>query len=177
MLICRALLAITSILFAVIVWLHGLTLQSATWCGFVAVLVVLSDIDIRTFLLPDRLTQPLLWAGLVVAALGWGEVNLYTSVWGAVGGYGVLWGVASVFKAITSKDGMGQGDFKLLAAIGAWLGWPALLPVVLLASSSCFIVDIWLRKHASQRSEDEASYIPFGPFLAGAAIVCVLWRS
>jgi leader peptidase (prepilin peptidase)/N-methyltransferase len=169
--------AITATLFASIAWLHGLTLQALALCGFVAVLVALSAIDLRSLLLPDALTQPLLWAGLIVTALGWGSVDLHTSLWGAVAGYLILWTVAALFKAITGQDGMGQGDFKLLAAIGAWLGWPALLPVLLLASSSGAVAGLWLRHRTHQRTGEEARYIPFGPFLAGAAILLVLWPS
>lgn len=168
-------LAISAILFVMIAWLHGLTLQTLALCGFVAVLVALSAIDLRSLLLPDALTQPLLWAGLIVTALGWSSVDLHTSLWGAVAGYLMLWSVAALFKTITGQDGMGQGDFKLLAAIGAWLGWPALLPVLLLASSSGAIAGLWLRQRTHQRTGDEARYIPFGPFLAGAAILLVLW--
>ena len=168
-------LAITATLFASILWLHGFTLQSLALCGFVAVLVALSTIDLRTLLLPDALTQPLLWAGLIVTALGWSAINLHTSLWGAVAGYVILWVVANLFKLVTQQDGMGQGDFKMLAAIGAWLGWPALLPVLLLASTSGAMAGLWLRHRTHQRTGEEARFIPFGPFLAGAAILLVLW--
>jgi leader peptidase (prepilin peptidase)/N-methyltransferase len=168
---------LTATLFASLVWLHGGSAQTLALCGFVAVLITLSAIDLRTLLLPDALTQPLLWAGLVVAALGWGAVDLHTSLWGAVAGYAVLWSVAALFKTLTGQDGMGQGDFKLLAAIGAWLGWPALLAVLLLASSSGAVAGLWLRQRTHQRTGEEARYIPFGPFLAGAAILLVLWPS
>jgi leader peptidase (prepilin peptidase)/N-methyltransferase len=168
---------LTATLFVSLLWLHGWSAQTLALCGFVAVLVALSAIDLRTLLLPDALTQPLLWAGLVVAGLGWGAVDLHTSLWGAVAGYAVLWSVAAIFKVLTGQDGMGQGDFKLLAAIGAWLGWPVLLAILLLASSSGAVAGLWLRQRTHQRTGEEARYIPFGPFLAGAAILLVLWPS
>ena len=93
-------------------------------------LVALAGIDWDTTLLPDNLTLPLLWAGLVAAALGW-TIPLADAVWGAVAGYLSLWSVYWLFKLTTGKEGMGFGDFKLLAALGAWLGWKMILPIVL----------------------------------------------
>lgn len=168
--------ALVSILFMAIVWQHGLTLQSLAWCGFAAMLVVLSSVDLRTMLLPDALTQPLLWCGLITAALGWMPISVHTSLWGAVAGYSVLWLIAAAFELLTQQDGMGQGDFKLLAAIGSWLGWQALLPVLLLASTCGVVAGMWWRIRR-QNGDESNLYIPFGPFLAGAAMVLVLWPS
>ena len=104
------------------------------WCVFVAVAGRAGLIDWDTTLLPDDLTLPLLWAGLLVAALGWTICRCRDAVWGAVAGYLSLWSVYWLFKLATGKEGMGYGDFKLLAALGAWLGWKMLLPIILLAS-------------------------------------------
>lgn len=146
---------------------HGLTPAALAWAGFAATLLTLAAIDADTTLLPDALTQPLVWAGLLVASWGIGRVDLATALWGAVGGYLALWSVYWLFKGLTGKEGMGQGDFKLLAAIGAWLGWPSLLSLVLIASLTGIAGGLWLRMQ-NRLSED--GYIPFGPFLALAGL-------
>jgi leader peptidase (prepilin peptidase)/N-methyltransferase len=140
------------------------------WCGFVAVLVAASAIDWDTTLLPDDLTLPLLWAGLVVSALGW-NLPLVDAVWGAVAGYLSLWSVYWFFKLATGKEGMGHGDFKLLAALGAWLGWPMILPIILGSSVIGAVVGIGMKVSGKLR---EGVYVPFGPFLAGAGLVVAL---
>jgi leader peptidase (prepilin peptidase)/N-methyltransferase len=99
--------------------------------------------------------------------MGLSQVGVSTALWGAVMGYLFLWSVFWLFKLVTGKEGMGQGDFKLLAALGAWLGWPALLSLVLIASITGAIVGIWLR--VRQRLPEDG-YIPFGPFLAFAGL-------
>ena len=131
------------------------------------VLLALALIDLDTMLLPDALTQPLLWVGLMVSALGLTQVNLQDSFWGAVAGYGFLWLVQAVFGMVTGKQGMGAGDFKLLAGLGAWLGPMALLPVVMAASICGAVVGLALK--FSQRLRDDG-YVPFGPFLATAGL-------
>jgi leader peptidase (prepilin peptidase)/N-methyltransferase len=103
------------------------------WCGFAAALVALALIDWDTTLLPDDLTLPLLWAGLIAAALGWTGVPLAQSLWGAVAATCRCGGLLG-FKLATGKEGMGYGDFKLFAALGAWFGWQALVPIILMAS-------------------------------------------
>ena len=160
----------TAALFAAVGWKFGPVPQALLWCGFVAVLIALAGIDWDTTLLPDSLTLPLLWAGLVAAALGW-TVPLSQAVWGAVIGYLSLWSVYWVFKLATGKEGMGFGDFKLLAALGAWLGLQMLLPVILGASILGALVGIGMKLRASLR---EGRYVPFGPFLAGAGIAVLL---
>lgn len=142
---------------------HGFSMQALAWAGFSAALLCLAAIDADTTLLPDAITQPLVWSGLLAASLGLNAVDLSTALWGAVVGYLFLWLVYWLFKAITGKEGMGQGDFKLLAALGAWLGWPALLSVVLIASLTGVAGGLWLR--VRQRLPEDG-YIPFGPFLA-----------
>ena len=158
---------LTAVLFVWSYATHGLTPAAWAWAGFGATLLTLAAIDADTTLLPDALTQPLVWAGLLVASWGVGQVDLATALWGAVGGYLVLWSVYWLFKWLTGKEGMGQGDFKLLAAMGAWLGWPSLLSLVLIASLTGIAGGLWLRLK-NHLSED--GYIPFGPFLALAGL-------
>lgn len=157
----------TGLLFALVAWRFGAQPAVLGWCLFVGLLVALTGIDWDTTLLPDSLTLPLLWAGLISAAVGW-TVPLGTAVWGAVFGYLSLWSVYWLFKLTTGKEGMGAGDFKLLAALGAWLGWQMLLPIVLGASIIGAVVGIVMKLSGALR---EGRYVPFGPFLAGAGLV------
>ncbi|MBC7700874.1 A24 family peptidase [Aquabacterium sp.] len=161
---------LTALLFAACGWRFGAQPTTLLWCGFVAVLVAASAIDWDTTLLPDDLTLPLLWAGLIAAALGW-TLPLSEAVWGAVVGYLSLWSVYWLFKLATGKEGMGYGDFKLLAALGAWLGWQMVLPVVLASSIIGAIVGIGMKLSSTLR---EGRYIPYGPFLGGAGLVVML---
>lgn len=161
---------LTGVLFAAVGWRYGVTPVALLWCGFVAVLVALAGIDWDTTLLPDNLTLPLLWTGLAASALGW-TISLPDAVWGAVGGYLSLWSVYWLFKLTTGKEGMGYGDFKLLAALGAWLGVKMLLPILLGASIIGALVGIGMKLSAALR---EGRYVPFGPFLAGAGLVVML---
>jgi len=160
----------TGALFAAIGWKFGAVPAALLWCGFAATLVALAGIDWDTTLLPDSLTLPLLWAGLVASALGW-TIPLHSALWGAVVGYLSLWSVYWLFKLTTGKEGMGFGDFKLLAALGAWLGLKMILPVVLAASIIGAIVGIGMKFGGNLR---EGRYVPFGPFLAGAGLVVML---
>ncbi len=157
----------TALLFAAVGWRFGAPLQSLLWSGFAAVLLVLALIDWDTTVLPDALTLPLLWAGMVAAALGW-TITLPAALWGAVAGYLSLWSVYWLFKLATGKEGMGYGDFKLLAALGAWLGWQMIVPMLLLASVIGAAVGIVMKLAGTLR---EGRYVPFGPFLAGAGLV------
>ncbi|NUZ05670.1 prepilin peptidase [Piscinibacter koreensis] len=160
----------TALLFGLVGWRVGAQPVALLWCAFAAVLIALAGIDWDTTLLPDSLTLPLLWAGLVASALGW-TIALPQAVWGAVVGYLSLWTIYWVFKLATGKEGMGFGDFKLLAALGAWLGLKMILPIVLAASLIGAVVGIAMKFAASLR---EGRYVPFGPFLAGAGIVVML---
>ena len=146
----------------------GATSAGLAWCFFSAILVALAFIDWDTTLLPDDLTLPLLWAGLLASALQWIEGPLFSAVMGAVAGYLSLWLVYWGFKLATGKEGMGYGDFKLFAALGAWFGWQALVPLILMASVVGAIVGIALKLASSLR---EGGYVPFGPFLAGAGFL------
>jgi leader peptidase (prepilin peptidase)/N-methyltransferase len=157
----------TSALFVGVALHVGPQPTALAWCGFVAALIALTGIDWDTTLLPDSLTLPLLWGGLVAAAFGW-TLPLATAVWGAVAGYLSLWSVYWLFKLTTGKEGMGAGDFKLLAALGAWLGWQMILPIVLGASVIGALVGIAMKFSGALR---EGRYVPFGPFLAGGGLV------
>ena len=150
----------------------GLGWQTLVWSGFVCTLVALACIDWDTTLLPDHMTQALTWAGLIVAALGLSNTSLTDALWGAVAGYVSLWMVYWLFKLCTGKEGMGYGDFKLFAALGAWFGWSALIPLILLASLAGIAVGLLLRYQQKLR---ENNYIPFGPFLAMAAWLYMIW--
>ena len=162
----------TGALFFTCIWRWGLTPTGLAWCGFSAALLTLALIDWDTTLLPDDITLPLLWAGLIAAALQWTGVPLSAAVWGAVAGYLSLWSVYWVFKLVTGKEGMGYGDFKLFAALGAWFGWQALIPIILMASVIGALVGLALKFSSGLR---EGGYVPFGPFLAGAGLTAMLF--
>lgn len=164
---------LTGALFSFCAWRWGWSLTALAWCGFSAALLTLAFIDWDTTLLPDDITLPLLWAGLVVAALQCNPtVNLQTALWGAIAGYLSLWLVYWAFKLVTGKEGMGYGDFKLFAALGAWFGWPALIPMILMASVIGAVVGIALKFTTGLR---EGGYVPFGPFLAGAGFTAMIF--
>ena len=160
----------TGVLFAAVGWRFGAVPVAVLWCAFTATLVALAAIDWDTTLLPDNLTLPLLWAGLVSAGLGW-TIPLSDALWGAVVGYLSLWSVYWLFKLTTGKEGMGFGDFKLLAALGAWLGLKMILPILLAASMIGAVVGLVMKFGGSLR---EGRYVPFGPFLAGAGMAVML---
>ena len=160
----------TAAMFAAIAWRFDAQPTTLLWSAFAAVLLALALIDWDTTLLPDALTLPLLWAGLVAAALGW-TIALPAAIWGSVAGYLSLWSVYWLFKLATGKEGMGYGDFKLLAALGAWLGWQMIVPLLLLASVIGAVVGVGMKLTATLR---EGRYVPFGPFLAGAGLVVML---
>jgi leader peptidase (prepilin peptidase) / N-methyltransferase len=162
----------TALLFAACGWHFGAQPQVLLWCGLVATLIALALIDVDTQYLPDDLTLPLLWAGIVSAALGWLPIKLGASVGGAVAGYLSLWFVFHAYRLIRGKEGMGAGDFKLLAALGAWLGWQLIPSIILLSSAVGAVVGIALvvgKKH------DRDVPIPFGPYLAGGGIAALFF--
>jgi leader peptidase (prepilin peptidase) / N-methyltransferase len=160
----------TAVLFGAVAWRFGEQPATLAWCAFAATLLTLALIDWDTTLLPDSLTLPLLWSGLIVSALGW-TIPLPSALWGAVAGYLSLWSVYQLFKLATGKEGMGYGDFKLLGAMGAWLGWPMLLPIILAASAIGAVVGLVMKASGQLR---EGRYVPFGPFLAGAGLAVML---
>lgn len=134
-------------------------------------LLALTMIDIDTMLLPDSITLPLLWLGLLVNLFGM-FASLQDAVIGAMAGYGVLWSVFWLFKLATGKEGMGYGDFKLLAALGAWLGWQALPMIILLSSFVGAALGI-LTMYLQRRGKDIP--MPFGPYLAIAGWIALIW--
>ncbi len=161
---------LTGGLFAAVGWHFGAQPAALIWCLVVAALIALAGIDWDTTLLPDNMTLPLLWAGLLASVLGL-TLSPAQAIQGAIVGYLSLWSVYWLFKLITGKEGMGYGDFKLLAALGAWLGWQMILPIVLGASLIGAVVGIGMKMSSSLR---EGRYVPFGPFLAGGGIVVML---
>jgi leader peptidase (prepilin peptidase)/N-methyltransferase len=139
---------------------------------FSAAILALALIDWDTTLLPDDITLPLLWAGLIAAALRFTPLPLTDAIWGAVGGYLSLWLIYHAFRLLTGKQGMGYGDFKLFAALGAWFGWQALVPIILMASVIGAIIGIAMKLGSGLR---EGGYVPFGPFLAGAGLTAMIF--
>ncbi len=168
--------AVTAAVTAAVAWHFGFGPQAALAMVFSGYLVALTGIDVDRQLLPDVLTLPLLWIGLL-ASLWHAEgmalpVAPRDALIGAAAGYLTLWTVFQLFKLITGKEGMGYGDFKLFAAIGAWLGWQMLPLVLLLAAVVGTIVGIVL---IVARRHGRGVPIPFGPYLAGAAWIALLW--
>ncbi len=147
----------------------GPTWQGLAACGLLWTLLALTFIDLDTQLLPDDLTLPLLWAGLFVNLFGL-FVPLHEAVVGAIAGYVSLWGVYWTFKLVRGKEGMGYGDFKLLAALGAWMGWKALPAIVLLSSAVGAVIGIFL---VLVKGRDHQQPLPFGPYLAVAGAVAL----
>ncbi|HKU78879.1 MAG TPA: prepilin peptidase [Rhodanobacteraceae bacterium] len=147
---------------AVVVWHFGLTWQAAAALLFTWFLIAAGGIDFRTQLLPDALTLPLLWLGLLVSLVPV-FVDTREAVIGAATGYVALWSVYWLFKLATGKEGMGFGDFKLFAAAGAWMGYAALLPVIIIAALSGAVIGAILLR---TRGQDRSVPFAFGPFLA-----------
>ncbi len=164
---------ITGALCAAAAWKFGWGPASLASLVLIFALVALTGIDFDTQLLPDDITLPLLWAGLLLNVLG-GFTTLSSAVLGAVFGYLALWSIYWVFKLITGKEGMGYGDFKLLAALGAWFGWQALPLIILLSSLVGAVVGISL---IALQGKDRQTAIPFGPYLAGAGLLTLFFGS
>ena len=163
--------ALTMLLTLACVWRFGFGWQGFGAILFTWFLVAMSGIDFRTQLLPDSLTLPLMWLGFIAA-----HENLFvgpkTAIAGAAVGYGSLWLVWWLFKQLTGKEGMGHGDFKLLAAIGAWCGLKGILPTILMSSLvGAIIGSVWL----AMKGRDKATPLPFGPYLAIAGWIVFMW--
>ncbi len=158
-------------LFALCAWRWSLGPVAAAWAAFAALLLCQFLIDLDTQLLPDRLNYLLLWAGLLASAMGW-TVSLSSAVWGAAAGYLVLWAFFHAYRLLTGKEGMGYGDFKLLAALGAWLGADHLLAILLLSSIVGALLGGALLLRGRLAHKDVP--IAFGPFLAGAGLLCLV---
>ncbi|MCE9633753.1 MAG: A24 family peptidase [Methylophilales bacterium] len=164
--------ALTGFLAAAIAWKFGFGLQAFAAFILVASLITLTFIDLDTMMLPDDITLPLLWAGLLFNLQG-GFIDLQSAVIGAVVGYGLLWAAYWLFKLATGKEGMGYGDFKLLAALGAWFGWQALPPLLVISGVTGSIIGFALMTAKNNLS----GKIPFGPYLALGGIVTLFFGS
>ena len=164
---------LTGIAMAICLWHFGIGLQALAAMAYSAILIALTGIDLRTSLLPDQMTYPLLWIGLLLSVFGVFAAPV-PAILGAIVGYLSLWSVYWLFKLATGKEGMGHGDFKLLAALGAWCGWQGVLPIVLISALvGAVIGSAWL----ALRGRDRATPIPFGPYLALAGWIQLLWGS
>ncbi|MBI5329159.1 MAG: prepilin peptidase [Betaproteobacteria bacterium] len=162
---------LTGALFGYAAWRWGASFQTVAACCLLACLVALACIDLDTMLLPDSMTLPLAWAGLLVNLFGI-FTPLEDAVIGGVAGYLSLWLVFHLFRLLTGKEDMGFGDFKLLSALGAWLGWQMLLPIVLIASFAGALIGLMLiamTRHGREKP------IPFGPWLALGGVVSLFW--
>lgn len=161
----------TATVSVIVAYRFGLTIQTVAALFFTWTLIALTFIDIHKQLLPDNLTLPLLWLGLVIALFGI-FTDLQSSFIGAIAGYLILWTVFQTFKILTGKEGMGYGDFKLLAALGAWLGWELLPQIILISSIAGTIIGVSMLLAGKT---DAQSKIPFGPYLALAGWIALIW--
>ena len=163
--------AVSGVLAGIVAWKLGFGWPAAAALIFTWILLAASVIDFRHQLLPDDLTLPLLWLGLGVALFGL-FADLPSAVIGAMAGYLALWSVYQAFRLLTGKEGMGFGDFKLLAALGAWTGWQYLITIVILSSLVGAVFGLTLILF---RRRDRQIPMPFGPFLAAAGWIVLLW--
>jgi len=165
--------ALTGALSVCVLLRFGATPAALAACVFVWILIALTFIDFDTQLLPDNLTLPLLWAGLLANVLGAvPSVSLRDAIIGAIAGYLVLWTVYWLFKLIRGKEGMGYGDFKLLGAMGAWLGWQMLPLIILLSSVVGAAIGISL---VAFKGRDHQIPLAFGPYLAIAGLIALFF--
>src|ERR1700716_2937375 len=169
--------ALSGVLCAAVAWKFGFGWPALAALMLTWFLIALTFIDVDHQLLPDGLTLPLLWLGLLVSL--WGPqpgaglpVDVRSSLIGAMAGYVSLWSVYHLFRLLTGKEGMGYGDFKLFAALGAWLGWPMLLPIILVAATAGALVGFAM---LSLRGQSRATPIAFGPFLAAAGWLMLMF--
>jgi leader peptidase (prepilin peptidase)/N-methyltransferase len=170
--------ALTGVLSAAVAWKFGFGWPTAAAIVLTWFLITLTFIDVDTQLLPDSLTLPLLWIGLLLSL--WGSqpgnvpvpVDTHSSIVGAIAGYLSLWSVYHLFRLLTGKEGMGYGDFKLFAALGAWLGWKMLLPTLLFASAVGAVVGICV---LALHGKDRSTHIAFGPFLAAGGWLMLMF--
>ena len=162
---------VTAVLFVVTIWQFGPTVQGLSALVLTSFLIAMTGIDIDHQLLPDNLTIPLMWLGIVLSF--WSvHTDLASSVTGAISGYLFLWAIYHLFRLLTGKEGMGYGDFKLLAALGAWLGW-AMLPLVILLSSVVGAVTGLALMATGRLKKDKP--MAFGPFIAAAGWIALIW--
>jgi leader peptidase (prepilin peptidase)/N-methyltransferase len=162
---------LTAILFVMTLWHFGATFQGLTALLLTASLIAMAGIDIDHQLLPDNLTMPLMWVGILLSF--WAiHADLPSAVAGAIVGYLVLWSIYHLFRLLTGKEGMGYGDFKLLAALGAWMGWQMLPLIVLLSSVVGALVGLVLMGTGKLKRDKP---MPFGPFIAAAGWIALIW--
>ncbi len=166
-----------ALLSAAVAWKFGVGWQTLAALVLTWMLLSMSLIDFDTQLLPDNMTLPLLWMGLLLSLTGPNSglaipVDPRSSIIGAVSGYLSLWSIFQAFKLLTGKEGMGYGDFKLFAALGAWMGWQMLLPIIMLAAFTGAVIGIGL---VVIRGRDRNIPIPFGPYLAAAGWIALMW--
>ena len=164
--------ALTALLSGVVAWQLGFGLPALLFIFITWLLIALTFIDIDKMLLPDQLTLPLLWLALLFSLTDSALVNPAQAIVGAAAGYLSLWSVYWLFKLLTGKEGMGYGDFKLLAVFGALLGWQQLPLIILLSSVVGAVIGIVL---LSIQGNDKATPIPFGPYIAAAGWIAILW--
>jgi len=163
--------ALTAALSVIVVWQFGASAEALAALVLTWGLIALAFIDLDTQLLPDDITLPLLWLGLLISLAGL-FTDSTSAIIGAVAGFLILWSVFHLFRLLTGKEGMGRGDFKLLALFGAWLGWQALPQIVLLSAMAGAIIGVAL---IATGRRDSQQPIPFGPFLAMAGWIALLW--
>jgi len=163
--------ALTGLVSVIVAYRFGVSLQTLAALFFSWILIALTLIDIKKQLLPDNITLPLLWAGISLSFFDL-FTDLYSSVIGAIAGYMILWSVYQLFKILTKKEGMGFGDFKLLAALGAWIGYSYLPQIILLSSVVGSVIGISMLLIGKTKSQQT---IPFGPYLAIAGWIAMLW--
>ncbi|MGL4667442.1 MAG: prepilin peptidase [Saezia sp.] len=164
---------LTATLFGIVAWHFGASIQTLLWCFFVFICIAISGIDWDTTWLPDSLSLSLMWVGVIAALVGW-SIPIQNALWGAIIGYMTLWLLATAFHSATGRMGMASGDFKLMAALGAWFGWEFLLPIALISSVVGIFAFITLKLLQSQTGLFENKYMPFGPFLAGAGLLLLI---
>ena len=162
---------LTGLLFAAVAWRFGGGSATLVYCIATAVMIAAAFIDLDTTLLPDNLTLPLIALGLIAAWMSWSPISLPDAALGAVFGYLSLWSVSTAYGLIKGQVGMAEGDFKLLAGLGALLGWQALLPIILMSSAVGAAVGIFL---IVAKGHGRNVPIPFGPYLAGGGMVVIL---
>lgn len=162
----------TAALFGVIAWVFGPTAQTLVYCAATALLIAMALIDFDTTYLPDSLTYSLLGLGLFAAWMGWTRVGLESAALGVLWGYFALWAIATLYKLVRGVIGMAEGDFKLLAALGALLGVQSLLPVMMLASVVGAAVGLFM---VLGRGHQREVPIPFGPYLAGGGLAAMFY--
>lgn len=163
---------LTGLMSAYIAWHFGFSWQTLFAILLTWALISLSMIDLKHSLLPDDITLPFLWLGLACNMFGLFTEDIYPSLIGAMLGYSVLWAVFMSFKLVTGKEGMGYGDFKLLALLGAWLGWQSLPLIILLSSITASLIGIAM---IIFRGRNKSTAFPFGPYLAIAGWITLIW--